>query len=238
MSYALVIAALVILLGAIVQGAAGYGMNLVAAPILALVDPALLPAPLLLLAAVHAILAATRERHHVDWSGVGWTMVGRLPGTVIGVIIVATLPQGPFAIVVGVVVLACVLLSLTSWHPRPTPGALTLGGGVGGIFGTAATIGGPPIALLYQHQRGPTIRSTLAMYFLLGSLLSVAALAVGGQVDTTALLQAAALLPFMLLGFALSNPVKRFLDTGWMRTAVLTVASVSAAVLIVENAVG
>lgn len=48
---------LVVALGALVQGAVGYGMALVAAPLLVLFDPALVPVPLILLATVHSVLA-------------------------------------------------------------------------------------------------------------------------------------------------------------------------------------
>ena len=36
------------------------------------------------------------------------------------------------------------------------------------ITGTATSIGGPPMAILYQHQPPKTIRTTLAVYFLAG----------------------------------------------------------------------
>src|SRR5690606_39990084 len=45
-------------------------------------------------------------------------------------------------------------------------------GMVSGTTGTAAGIGGPPIALLYQHRAGPVVRSTLSATFLVGTVLS------------------------------------------------------------------
>lgn len=235
MTLALVLGGLVLMVGALVQGAVGYGMNLVAAPVLALLDPSLVPVPLLLVSSVHALLAATREYRHTDWRGVGWTMAGRVPGTVLGVLAVALLPRDPFTVLVGASVLVCVALSLISWHPMPTPRALMVAGVAGGTFGTAATIGGPPVALVYQHADGPTIRATMAVYFAAGSLLSVLALAVGGQVHADPLAQAGLLLPFLLAGFALSGPLRRVLDAGWTRTAVLAVATASACALVARG---
>jgi hypothetical protein len=63
-------AGLVVALGALVQGAVGYGMALVAAPLLALFAPALVPVPLILLTTVHAVLAVARDGRHTDWPGV------------------------------------------------------------------------------------------------------------------------------------------------------------------------
>ncbi|MGH8964098.1 MAG: sulfite exporter TauE/SafE family protein, partial [Actinomycetes bacterium] len=72
----IVAAGLVVALGALVQGAVGYGMALVAAPLLALVNPALVPVPLILLTSVHAVLAVIRDGRHADWPGIGWAMLG------------------------------------------------------------------------------------------------------------------------------------------------------------------
>lgn len=233
----LLTAGTVVALGAVVQGAVGFGLALVAAPLLALLDPTLVPVPLIMLATVHAVLAVLRESRDADWRGVGWAMVGRLPGTALGVLAVVALPQRGLAIVIGGCVLVFVLLSVVSWQPRPTPGALLVAGVASGAGGTAASIGGPPVALLYQHASGPRVRATLGAYFVLGSAVSVAALAVAGQIGTTQLTATTALVPFLVVGFALSGPARRVLDAGLTRRAVLAVAAASAVLLIGQPAV-
>lgn len=225
-------AGLVVALGALVQGAVGYGMALVAAPLLALVEPSLVPVPLILLTSAHAVLVAVRDWRHADWTGIGWATLGRLPGTGLGVLAVVALSPRMFGAVVGLGVLICVLLSLLSWRPRPRPGSLVVAGLVSGAGGTAASIGGPPIALLYQDAAGPRVRGTIGGYFVLGSVISLAALAAAGQVTGESLGRSAALAPFLLAGFALSGPARRVLDNGWTRRAVLVVAAVSAALLL------
>jgi uncharacterized membrane protein YfcA len=226
------IAGLVLMLGGLVQGIVGFGLALVAVPVLALVEPGLVPGPMLLIGTAHTVLAMMREHAHVDWRGVGWAILGRLPGTVVGVLIVDSLPQRGFFVVVGLGVLAFTVLSMISWHPRPTPRSLTTAGFVGGAFGTAMAIGGPPVALLYQHERGERIRSTLAAYFLLGALVSAAGLAAGGHLGGRELRDAAVLVPFLVAGFALSGPARRLVAGGRVRYAVLGVAAMSALVLI------
>jgi len=207
-------------------------MALVAAPLLALVEPAYLPVPLILLTSAHALLAAVRDWRHADWTGIGWAMAGRLPGTGLGVLAVVALSPRVFALLVGLGVLICVLLSLLSWRPRPRPGSLLLAGLVSGAGGTAASIGGPSLALLYQEAAGPRVRGTIGGYFVLGSVISLAALAGAGQVTSESLARKAALAPFLLIGFALSGPARRVLDNGWTRRAVLSVAAASAALLL------
>jgi uncharacterized membrane protein YfcA len=230
----LVLAGLVVAVGAVVQGSVGFGMNLVAAPLLALLDPSLVPVPILLASTVPAGLSLLREHAHADWVGVGWAMLGRLPGTVLGVLAVAVLPLRGLTVVVALSVLACVGLSVISWRPRPEPRALATAGVVSGAFGTAASIGGPPVALLYQHSAGPTVRATMGAYFVLGSVLSVVGLSMAGEVATDDLRAAALLVPFLLVGFVLSRGTRRWLDGPWLRPAVLAVSAGGALLLIVR----
>lgn len=228
----LLAAGLVLVVAALVQGSVGYGMALVAAPLLAMVDPTLVPVPLILLTSVHAVLAVVRDWRHADWSGIGWAMLGRLPGTGLGVVAVVALPQRVFAALIGFCVFACVALSLLRWRPRPRPGSLMLAGLASGAGGTAASIGGPPIALLYQDADGARVRGTIGGYFVLGSVTSIAALALAGQVTGESLTKTVLFVPFLLVGFALSGPARRVLDNGWTRPAVLAVAALSAVLLL------
>jgi hypothetical protein len=103
------------------------------------------------------------------------------------------------------VVLGAVALSVTSWHARPTPRALLVAGVVSGVSGTATSIDGPPVAMLYQHASGATLRSTMGLYFLVGNVLSGSALALAGEIGGREVLRALALLPFLLVGFLLSG---------------------------------
>ena len=56
------------------QGMVGFGMALVAAPLLALIDPALVPIPLLVVTTGHSVLTVGREHGATDWPGVGWAI--------------------------------------------------------------------------------------------------------------------------------------------------------------------
>ena len=76
------------------------------------------------------------------------------------------------------------------------------------------------------------MRGTICGYFVLGSVISLAALAAAGQVTGASLARTVILAPFLLAGFALSGPARRLLDNGRTRRAVLAVAAVSAALLL------
>ncbi len=234
----LVAAGLAVLVGAAVQGSVGIGLGLLAAPVFALADPTLVPGTILLMTSVMPLLTAWRERHHVDWRGLGFALLGRVPGTAVGVYIVATQPPSTTAVVVGVVVLGAVALSVTAWEARPTPRALLTAGLISGVGGTATSIGGPPVALLYQRSGGATLRGTMGMYFLIGNVTSVLALAVAGEVAERDVTRAAFLMPFLLTGFLLSGPLRRHVDGTRLRVAVLVVSAGSAVLLLVRTLVG
>jgi uncharacterized membrane protein YfcA len=231
----LLLAGLGVLVGAVVQGCVGLGLGLVAAPVMALVDPTLVPATILLVTSALPVLTAVRELDDVDWSGLRFALGGRLPGVVLGSWIVVTQPPRTTAVVVAVVVLGAVVLSATSWEARPTPRSLLVAGVVSGVSGTATSIGGPPVAMLYQRASGSTLRSTMGMYFLVGNVLSVTALAVAGEIGQRELLRALALLPFALAGFWISGPLRGRVDGGRLRVAVLVVSAAGAVVLLVRT---
>jgi uncharacterized membrane protein YfcA len=112
---------------------------------------------------------------------------------------------------------------------------LLAAGAISGFTGTASSIGGPPIALIYQRAHGQTLRGTLALYFLVGSVLSVLVLAAFGKLDGKVLLESAQLVPFMIAGFACSTRAAKLLDRGRTRQAVLMVSTVSAIALIANQ---
>ena len=233
----LLLAGGIILVGAVVQGSVGYGLNLIAGPLLALIAPGVVPVPILRIACVRAGAYALRERKAVQWRGVGWAMTGRLPGNLLGLLALATLPVTGFNLVIGTTVLVCVVLSVITWRPRVTPPHLVMAGTASGAFGTVAAFGGPPVALLYQNESGPAVRATLNTFFLLASVSSVVTLAVAGQVRAEHLVAAATLLPFIAIGYLVSGPLRGVLTGPRLRAAILGVAAASAVVLIVRSLV-
>jgi uncharacterized membrane protein YfcA len=224
-----------VLVGAVIQGSIGFGMNLVAVPAVALVEPAALPATLILVAFPLSVGVFAREHHAVDTSGVLWTSLGNLPGTVLGVWIVAAVSASALSAVAGASVIVAVLISLVG---RPiavtTPTALAAGF-TSGVIGTAAAIGGPPLALLYQHHEGPTVRSTLAGSFLVAAAMSIVALGAAGEIHGWQLLLALVLLPAVAVGLVASHFLHRRLDAHWLRPAVLAFAAVAGAAAVARG---
>jgi hypothetical protein len=222
----------VVTVGAVVQGSVGFGANLLAAPVLAVVEPEALPATLMLLILPLAAVMVRRESHGVDWPAVGWLMAGRVPGTVIGSLVVSAVAGDTLSVLAGIAVLVAVVTSVLT-PTVPVTRATTLAAGVAsGAMGTATSVGGPPLALLYQRHEGPVLRATLAATFTLGTVLSLVGLALAEAIAPWHLALAAALLPGTLAGIAVSSRLARRLDGAWLRPTVLAFAAATAAVAV------
>jgi uncharacterized membrane protein YfcA len=223
----LVLAMLGVATGALVQGAIGFGLNLVIAPVIALIAPEALPATALLVASPLAATMAARERGHIDRRGVLWVVLGRLPGTALGVAIVVAVSPARLSEAIGALVVIAVVLSVIAPPISVTRVTATLAGFLSATMATASAIGGPPVALLYQHHHGPVIRSTLATIFGIGTLMSLTALALAGHVGVDNIVLALELLPAAGVGLALARFLHPWLDARWVRPAVLTFAAVA-----------
>lgn len=230
--------ALAILAGAVVQSVVGLGLGLVAAPVMMLLAPELMPGTMLMLASVLPLLTLIRERSDIDWVGIGWALPARVVGTVIGVWIVATVSPSGLGVGVALMVLAAVALTWRTVRVPINRGTLMAGGLASGITGTTSSIGGPPFALLYQNRPPAQVRSTLAVFFLVGSVISLTGLGLGGELTTEEAIAAVALAPMLVIGTFVAAPIKRRLSPSTIRPAILTVCAASALVLLVRSLTG
>lgn len=227
----------VVAAGALLQGAIGFGVALVAAPLLMLIRPELVPAPMLLAAWTLTLLIAVRDRRGVDWRGLRWMVPGLVVGTAAAVVLLQSLSPAGTGLLFGTLVLAAVALSAAGWHPLPRPRALLLAAGATGFMATATSVGGPPMALVYQAETGVRLRGTLSAVFLVGGAVSLAGLALGGRFGLSEMGAGLGLVPGVVLGFLLSGPLAAYLDGRWLRPAVLAVSG-AAALLVLGRSLG
>ncbi len=220
---------------ACIHGSLGFGLGLVAAPILVLIDPGLVPGPLICLSVPISMLVAWRERESLDFGSVRWALVGRIPGTFLGSVAVVLLSQRGIAGLFAFAVLSAVALSLLGLSVEPTRRNLLTAGVVSGAMGTSTSVGGPPIALVYQRSSGPELRASMAAFMVVGAGFSLGVLVLLGEFDLSDLKVSALLVPAVLIGFVTSRWTNPFLDNGYTRPAVLTFAAVSAVSIVIRQ---
>lgn len=232
------VVALCVAVGGVLQGSVGFGFGAFAAPLLAIVDTRLVPGPMLVTALAITLLVAWRERHGLHLSEVGWAVAGRVPGTAIGALAVAVLPKRALVIALALTVLFAVAVSLGTLRIRRTARSLLVAGMASGTMGTATSVGAPPMALLYQDAPGATLRGTLSGFSLFGAAASLVGLFVVGELGRFELQAGLLLVPPMLVGYAVSSAVARFLDRGRSRRAVLGLCATSSLFLLARELIG
>lgn len=234
----LALALLTVFVASVVQTSSGIGFGMVAAPILFLIDPLLVPGPVLLLSILVSVLTALRERHAIDYRGFSIALAGRIPGTILAGFTISLVPVTTFGMIFGLLVLLAVALSVVAGKVSPTPKVLLPAGFVSGYMGTITSIGAPPMALAYQHGSPATIRSTMAVYFVVGAAFSIATLAWFDRFGWDEVVACLAFIPALLAGFWMSNHVVRRLQSDHVRQILLALCTVAAVVLIVKSIPG
>jgi uncharacterized protein len=232
----LLVVAGTVFLGACVQGTLGFGMHLLALPVLALHAPDRLPQVLLLMAGPAVLWMAIKERASLEWRGLGWLLAGRVVGTVVALGILAWLPTRSLQLVFGTVTLtAAAVLALRRTGLAITPTSQTVAGGFSGLMATTAGLGGPALALLYAGRPGTVLRANVSAVFVVGNVLSLLAVAAIGRFGVEDLLLTGVLLAPMVLGLTVGRLLlARLVADAILRNLVIGVSAVSATVVLVQ----
>ncbi len=231
----ILLAVAAVTVGATLQGTIGFGLGLVAVPLLVLIDPRFIPAPLLLASVVLTVMLTRREWQSVRFRDLGWAIAGRMVGIACAVAALLLISPDRLTLFFGVLILLMVGLTASGLHLPPSPGALLGAGTLSGFGGTAVSIGGPPMALVFQKESGARLRGTLSAFFVVGISMSLVGLRVAGRLGRTELLLALCLLPGILLGYLISRHTARVLDRGYTRRAVLAVSGIAGLVVILKQ---
>jgi len=225
----LLLANLALLAGACLQGVAGYGIGTLSAPLLFLISPVLLPAPLVLNAVVLTVLMLLRNRASLEIRQVRFAIGGGVGGAIMaGLTLLVLSPQG-FELIFGALILTGVALSVGGLKPQLNARNSILAGAASTYMGTITAVGGPPIALIYQNQKGPLVRANMSAFFLLASFLSLAALLASGYLGQRELWLFITTLPGVIAGFLLSALFVNRMPFEWLRPIILAIAAIAGA---------
>jgi hypothetical protein len=225
-------------IGCFIQATVGLGLGLFGAPLIALIEPQLVPTLLLLLAIVVSTGVTVAEFKHIDWRVIAWALPARIPGTWLGVWLATSFSHRLLGIAVGVMVLVAVWLSFHTVEVRQTPLTLVGAGLAAGTTGTAVAVGGPPMALVMAHRPPREVRGTLSFFFVVGSLMSLIWFALVGELSRDVVVLGAAYLPLVGLALLLGTWTHRRIPREAFRRVVLVLCAASAVVLLVKSVLG
>lgn len=235
---ALAAAFAVMAIATLIQGTVGVGFGMLAVPVVSLIHPDLAPVPQLLTVLPLTFAMAWRERRSMDLDGVGWIIAGRIPGLVIGLALLAVATRAALDLFIGSIVVLAVVVLASDVRVRRTRATKFMAGVGAGTTGLVASMGGPPLAMLYSRGEAAMIRSTLAAVFTIGVTMSVIVRFASGNVSGTDLAASAILFPAVVIGYVASLPLAGRLGSNTVRLGILSVSAVAGVALIARSILG
>ncbi len=218
-----------------VHSTVGFGFALLSVPLLSLLNPVFAPVPQLLVVFPLTLAILFRELHAVEVRSTLWIFAGRVPGALIGVALLKVLTVAALDVLMAVMVIAGVYLVLSRSSFRRTPAREMTAGVASGTMAMVSAIGGPPIALLYRNDSGPTVRANLGLVFAVGLAITITVRAAAGEVSSEEVVVGAALLPSVLLGLLASKSLIPRVEGGRLRNAIVLIAGGAALLLLVRG---
>ena len=236
----LVFALLIVAAGAVAMGTVGFGLGMVATPVLLLfLDVKSAVVVVNFLIALLLAMVLTRTWRHLDLKLSGGLVLGGVAATPVGVFALNVADAGVLKLVIVGAVITLGLFSLTGLQLPLANHRLS-----GPVFGfvtclaiTSISIGGPLAGLYAITQRWPTqtVRASLALLFIASSTAAVAQYAAAGLLDRTDLANVGLLVPGLIAGFAIASMVVNRLDERAFRYVAVGITLMGGAVLLTRE---
>lgn len=215
----------VVFLATLVRSAFGFGEALIAVPLLALIIPVDVAAPLaVLLSITVAAVVVARDWREIHLSSAWRLVVSTLLGVPLGLLLLVTAPEPVVKSILAVVIIAFSVASLLRRTPMTLPHDrfAWLFGFAAGVLGGAYGMNGPPL-VAYGALRGwspQRFRATLQGYFLPASLVGMAGYWLAGLWTMEVTRSYLASLPVVILAIVLGSRLNRRLSGGAFLTCV------------------
>ncbi|NQS70878.1 MAG: sulfite exporter TauE/SafE family protein [Desulfobulbaceae bacterium] len=216
-------------LAGFVNGLAGMGAAMVALPLVAaLIEPAALVPSTCLVVTVLTIYMAWAYWRDFYFSDIVPLLVGCLPGTAAGLLILLILPPIALQLIIGLAMVSFVAWQIFYKQKKihaPTWPAGLVAGGATGLMNTATSFVNPPIAMYALHV-GWNKESTIGnmnVLALASCLITCAAQASAGLYTPEVLWAALWAAPISLAGQISASPLLRRVNVLFFRKIVLVV---------------
>lgn len=200
----LVLATITAAVAGLMRGFAGFGSAILMAPVFAVLLGPVHMVPMV--AAVElpmSMMLFLGARRDVEWRFVAPLAAISMAAMPLGVWLLVSLDGAMITKGVSVIVLMFVAVLITGWrYQGPRPLGLTLGiGALSGTMMATTSVGGPPVLLymLAANMPAVTIRANIVTYYLLTGFILVAMVVSASPTGSAAVIDAAILLPVILL---------------------------------------
>jgi uncharacterized protein len=223
----------------LIRSAFGFGEALIAVPLLALMLPVKVAAPVaVLLSITIAAVVVAQDWRHVHLRSATRLVLWTLLGIPLGLLLLRTAPEPLVKGALGVVVAGFSILALRrgdSWRLADDSHAWIFGV-TAGVLGGAYGMNGPPLVMFgsLRGWRPERFRATLQGYFLPASVIGLAGYWVTGLWTPVVTRYYLLSLPTALLAIGLGRAINRRLDADRFLVYIHAGLFVSGAVLLVQ----
>jgi uncharacterized protein len=233
----------VLFLATIIRSAFGFGEALVAVPLLALVLPVEVAAPVAVLVSITiAFVVVVQDWRHVHVRSAGWLLLFTLAGIPLGLLLLKEVAAPIVKALLAVVIVAFAIFSLlgSGNHELKNDRWAWLFGFVAGVMGGAYGMNGPPLAIFGSLRKwSPAhFRATLQGYFLPASLVGMCGYWVAGLWTPVVSRLYLLSLPAVLLGIFLGRMINRRANTRQFHLIIQVGLLVIGAFLLLQSATG
>jgi len=215
----------VLFVATVIRSAFGFGEALVAVPLLALVVPVEIAAPVAVLASVTiAFIAVVQDWRKIHLRSAGWLVLSSLAGIPLGLAMLRWAPEAVVKMALAAVIIGFSTYAQRAGRHGELKGALhdTLHndrlawvfGFASGILGGAYGMNGPPL-VIYGSLRGWSpqhFRATLQGYFLPASLAGLWGYRVAGLWTATVNRYFLLSLPLVIVATLVGRAINRRMD--------------------------
>ena len=210
MEQMIIVAILIMFIAATVQGIAGFGRALIAAPLIALFTPAdNTVVIMIMLGIVGALIMIIKTHRYLHIKRMIPMVVFGIFGSITGVQILSVIPVKELKIVMGIFIIVSAVILATGYRIKIKNEKLaySLAGFIGGLTNGAISFGGPPTVLFLQNQNeGKNVfRANLSFFFLTISFVGSLNLFFNGMLTGNLVTQAGILAVPTILGTLLGN---------------------------------
>jgi len=138
-------------------------------------------------------------------------------------------------VLMSLMVIAGVVIVVSHRAFGRSPAREVVAGIASGTMAMVSAIGGPPIALLYRNDTGPTVRANLGLVFAIGVCITLSVRTAAGEVAWDEVAVGAALLPAVWLGLRASRILIPRVDGPRLRNLIVVVSGGAAVLLLVRG---
>lgn len=231
----LLIVNLAVSLAALVQALAGLGFVMVAAPLIALVNLAYLPGPILVANICLSSVMFWRDGRSLARVEVAPLVGGLLIGTAIGAGFLTLVSTERLGIVFALVILGAVAISVFAPQLPLTRRNVLFGATGGGFTGIVAGMHAPPLVMLYQRETPEKIRATFATVFIIGIVFALFGLWLAGRFGIAEVWMGLSLLPGLVVGFGAGRLLAARVTKEAVRLAMLTISTIGGVALLIDS---